>query len=130
MSTALMLTRDQNNQPILSSEIGLKFSDINQYFVLTANVVTSVTVPVNNSPIYGTDKFVAIIRYGNPTGGLSQVLVQPSASPLLVFPTGVVTATKATLSPGSREVVPGQVLQFLTSQANIVVSISYYAIQG
>ena len=130
MSTPLKLIRDQNNQPIFSSEIGLQFSDINQYFLLTANVVTNVTVPANNSPSFGSNKMVAIIRYGNPASGMCNVWVLPAASPVLALPTGTVTATTAILSPGAREVVPGQVLQFLTSQANIVVSISYYAIQG
>lgn len=130
MSTPLPLsiTRDINGYPMNAEEPALAFAQTGQYVLLVANTVTNVTVPQNPSPTFGGRKLLAKFAYGNPSGGESQVWVLPGASPVLTLPTTTVTETLSVLSPSAREVLPGQVLQFLTAQANIVVSITYYAI--
>jgi hypothetical protein len=125
----LNIVRDINGYPLNSDDAALAFAPLAQYVLLVANTVTTVTVPQNPSPTFGGRKMLAKFVFGNPSGALSQVWVLPAATPTLTLPTTTVTETLSVLSPAAREVLPGQVLQLLTSQANIVVSISYYAIQ-
>lgn len=114
------ITRDIQGYPTTGSKTGLKFSLDGQYFDLAASTALPVTVP---SLPY--TKAIAVIEYAK-TDGVPFVWVQPSASPVLAAPTGVVASTTAELNPGVREVVAGQVLQFLTEQTNVSVSIKYY----
>ncbi len=114
------ITRDIQGYPTTGSKTGLKFSLDGQYFDLTASTVLPVTVP---SLPY--TKAIAVFEYAK-TDGAPFVYVQPSASPTLTAPTGTVTATTAELNPSVREVVSGQVLQFLTEQTNVSVTIKYY----
>lgn len=124
MPTPLMITRDIGGYPTTGEESCRRFSGIGQYFTLTASTVKSVTVPSN-----GGSRMMAHFSYGIDTGN-ANVWVLPAASPTLTLPNGTVTSTLAELSPVNREVVAGQVLQLLTSQANISVSITYYEIYG
>lgn len=119
MATPLSLTRDVNGYPTTGQRTSMKFSDLNQYFTLTQNAVKTVTVPVNNS-----SRMMAVFTYSSG----ANVFVLPASTPTLTAPNGTVTATLATMNPGAREVVGGQVLQMLTDQTGVIISISYYAI--
>jgi hypothetical protein len=122
MATPLSISRDINGFQTTGSESCRKFSDLAQFFTLTASTVKTVTVPLNNS-----SKMMAHFTFSSDTTP-ANVWVLPAASPVLALPTGTVTLTTAELNPGQREVVGGQVLQLLTGQAGISVSITYYAI--
>lgn len=122
MATQLLLTRDVAGYPTTGSETSRKFSDTAQYFTLTASTVTNVTVPSGSSR-----RMMAHFSYASDTTP-HVVFVQPSSAPALTLPTGTVAATTAELNPSAREVVAGQGLQFLTAQADVSVSITYYEI--
>lgn len=122
MATQFLLTRDVAGYPTTGSQTSHKFSDTAQYFSLTASTVKNVTVPVGKGR-----RFMAKFSYASLTTPPA-VWVQPSASPALTLPTGTVTDTTAELNPSAREVVAGQELQFITAQADVSVSITYYEI--
>lgn len=120
MKTPLSIIRDINNFPTTGEKTGLVFSTLNEYFILTQNVVTTVTVPTG-----GSRNYLAYISY---TPGYN-VWVLPSDTPTLTLPTTTPTATLAQLNPAARLVTPGQTLQFLTGDTILdilSVSISYY----
>jgi len=122
MSQPLSIIRDINGYPTTGEFQCLVFTNTAQYFTLTANSVTTVTVPAGNySRLMANIK--AAVAAEDPL-----VWVLPAASPTLTLPSGTVAATLAELNPGCKVVVPGQVLQFLTSQTGVNVSITYYVL--
>lgn len=122
MTTQYLLSRDIAGYPTTGEQTGTKFTDTAQYFTLTASTVENVTVPRT-----GATRMLAKFKVVSLTQN-AVVWVLPAASPTLTLPTGTVTATTATMNPSAREVVAGQSLQLLTSQADVSVSIEYYEI--
>lgn len=123
MTTALKTQRDLNGNPTTGFNSGNIPSDTCQFFTLTANVVTTVTVP---SPTFNS-KLFARFTFGVATGNV-MVWVLPASAPTLALPSGTVTATIAELNPLPMIVNPGQTLQFLTSESGVAVSIVYFEV--
>jgi len=131
MAIPLTTTRDINGYMTTGSQTGRRPSDTAIYFTMnvTPGTVTSVTVPANSNPTFGSQRMVAYFRFADPLRGNPAVWVQPSASPTITLPSATVASTTAELNPIAWEVVPGQVLQFISPEAGDMVSIVFYAIQ-
>lgn len=126
MTTPLVIQQDVSGNRVNLSDCSRKFSDTAQIFTLTAGAATTVTVPAVSGPPGATNNLNNLLMLAAFTPNKT-VLVQPSAAPALVAPTGVVTATTAEVNPyGFRAVIPGQQLQFFTSDAGVTVGITYY----
>jgi hypothetical protein len=133
MATPLLILNDIAGNRFDLSDCARNFTDTAQYFTLTANVITTVTVPT--LPQNPTIAFTATqqITKNNllvliTVTPMSSVWVQPNTTSVLALPTGVVTLTTAILNPlGFRGVVSGQEIQFLTADTGVAVSLEYYA---
>ena len=132
MPIPLTTTRDINGYQTTGSQSGRRFSDLTQYFELSATpaTVTSVTVPPNPNPTFGGSRMLACFEFYDPAGNVPGVWILPAATPTLGLPSGTVTVGTQELNPQNREVNPGQVLQFISSAASVQISIAYYAIQS
>ena len=117
----LSISRDDNGYPTTGEYTCLSFT-LGQYFTLTANTIKVVTVP--NYPYLRLMADIKVeIETGNPV-----VWVLPAATPTLTLPNGTVTETHAEVNPECKVVYPNQVLQFLTDQTGVTVSITYYVL--
>ena len=128
MPIPLSISKDINGLVTTGEESCRAFTDVAHRFILSANTVEVVTVPQNPTPTFGGRKMMAHFEFAIATGN-PVVWVLPAASPTLTLPDGTVTLTISELNPGPREVIAGQTLQLLTSQADVNVSITYYVIQ-
>lgn len=122
--------KDQQNVPY-SKVKGRWFTPTNQQFLLAPNVITTVVVPsviTSNEIRYIVADFT--YRFNSAAtaqGAEPDVWVLPDTAPAVTAPTvaGVVVDTQSELNPTIRPVNIGQTLQFLTTQAGVVVGISY-----
>lgn len=128
MPIPLSISKDINGVVTTGNESCRSFTDVAHRFILTANVVTVVTVPQNPTPTFGGKKMMAHFEFDIATGN-PVVWVLPAATPLLTLPNNVVTLTISELNPGPREVIGGQTIQLLTAETGVNVSITYYVIQ-
>lgn len=133
----LVGVKDQQNVSY-STVKGRWFSPTNHQFLLAADVITSVTVPslLTSNPVFTSGYIAAEFTYrfndlATAQGAEPDVWVLPDAAPAVTQPTvaGVVTLTQSELNPRIRPLQMGQTLQFLTSQAGVVVGISYFFAQ-
>ena len=85
------------------------------------------TITVPDEDMGGLKKLIARFSF-TPT---ASVYVLPAASPVLALPVSdTAVATLSELNPRFRSVEKGQTLQLITPDANVYVSISYYATLG
>lgn len=119
--TSLSIVRDINGYPQTQMDDARAFSSANQDFTLTANAITTVTVPSFPNANIG------VLAYFYFTSN-TEVYVLPAAAPTLTAASGTVRETLATINPLVRPVEQGQTLQFLTANTGVTVSIAYYAV--
>lgn len=122
MATKYLLSRDVAGYPTTGEQTSVPFSNTGAYFQLTPGVPTNVTVP----PTFSTN-VLARFSYGN---GIENpvVFVKNGASPVISFPSTSVQESDIEINPSARQVKSGDVIQFLSSQTNISVSVSFYEI--
>lgn len=104
-----------------------EFSNINYTFLLTANTVATFTVPttIDIDPIRDLRQLIAFFTF-TPD---STVYVLPDSAPVLALPaTDVPAQTLAQINPEGRNVERGQVIQFLTPDTDVYVSVEIYSI--
>ena len=123
MTTQYNITRDINSYPSTGSFTCMQATDTAYQVILTANTVATVTVPGAANANRLMAKITYAIATGNPV-----VWCRPSSTGTLVLPTTTATATIDVLNPSAIEVKVGQVLQLLTAQSAVNVSIAYYAL--
>jgi len=117
MALPLFIARDTQSIGTNGSQMIRNFSNNITRFEMTANVVFSTTVP--------TDQGAKLVAYFN-FNKAADVFVQPGSSPVLAYPTGTEDHDPSELNPIGRIVTAGETLQFLTSTANVFVTISYF----
>lgn len=117
MALPLYIVRDTQSIGTNGSQMARNFSNTITRFELTANSVFSTTVPADQGP-----KLVAYFSFNKA----ADVFVQPGSSPTLAFPTGTADNDPSELNPIGRIVEAGETLQFLTSSADVFVTISYF----
>lgn len=112
MTTKFKMTRDINGY----NGFGLKFADDNYDTVLLASVEQTLTVP---------DKFnKAVAIFAFEPGSLVWVANNKTAT----VPGAAFAATDSQLNPIAREVAGGDILHFITTNANADVSVAIYDI--
>jgi|SRR5271170_7378315 len=127
--TPLLLARDTGGFVTSGKYSAKAFSDTILYFSLVSGTVTKATIPnIGNQSMYGNNvvaEFSIVSASEN-----AQVWVSPLASPAITLPTSTVTATRAELNPIARVLTGGQIIQLLTEQEDVVVSIACYCTQA
>lgn len=117
MALPLHIIRDIQGFATNGGQMGRNFPNIVSRFELTANSVTSITVPSTEGA-----KLIAYFSFSKA----ADVFVQPGSSPTLTLPTGTPDANPSELNPIARVVTAGETLQFLTAASTVYVTISYY----
>lgn len=120
VATQCMLARDWGGYPVQTSNIALPFSTLSQSIPLTANVLSTITVPANPAT-----RLLALFRY---TAG-SDVWVQGDNYSVLAIPVALEVSTKE-LNPESRIVTVNQTIQLITADTGVIVNITYYQLQA
>lgn len=120
MALPLQITRDNQGYMTSGGQTCRDFATYIQRFELTATDVFTIDVPTSQGP-----KLIAYFSFNKA----ADVFVQPGASPTLTFPDGTADTNPSELNPIARIVYSGQVLQFLTGDADVYVTISYFEYQ-
>ena len=114
MATIFLITRDTSG----AVGFGLPFSDQGARIVLGASSLQTFTVPTGPAL-----RYLAIFSY---SAG-ANVWVQLNGS-ALTLPSSSAESTQSELNPTAREVLPGDVIQLISSAADAAVSVKYYAL--
>lgn len=123
MSTPFIIARDINGYPTTGNYSCHRPSDTGYQVILTANTVATVTVPASSNSSQVIAKFTYAIATGNPV-----VWARPNNASALVLATTTATATVDELNPDCWQLSSGQVIQLLTAQTGVNVSIMYYSL--
>lgn len=115
IETQFYITRDVQGQFTSGSKMCHPFSNNIEWIALTANTPASFTVP-------GVSTDFIVLEFSYSAG--ANVLVQPSASPTLAVPGSTPAAVVFELNPAIRQVRGGTVMQFLTTQSNMFLTVS------
>jgi len=122
MAKPLQITRDVQGYATSGQQMGRDYPDLAQQVELTASTAKSITVPVNSS-----SRMLACIAI---TPGKS-VFMTRNYNGTIAVPTGTLTAAPVEMIPqaaANRIVYGGDVLQFITPDSNVYLTISYYEV--
>jgi hypothetical protein len=111
-----ILTRDINGY----NGFGVPFSNSEFQFILTPNVVSSLTVPFTQNAVY--QNLLAIF---SPTEG-NDVWVAVNNTPIIPA-SNTPTACNCERNPGGRWVKAGDIINFITADSNVQVGVIFYA---
>ena len=109
------INRDVQGEYTSGSKMCHPFSGDIEWVALTASTPASFTVP-------GLSTDYVVCEFSYSAG--ANVLVQPSASPTLAVPGSTPSAVAFELNPAMRQVRGGTVLQFLTTQTGVFLTVS------
>ena len=117
MATKFLMTRDINGY----NGFGVPFSDTNFQVVLTSMVHRTITVPLSPYPEY--DDWIALFSF-DPGSRVwvanNTVATVPAVGPFVL--------TASQLNPSGRFCEGGDVIDFVTDQALVVVGVSFYVV--
>jgi hypothetical protein len=121
MATPLHIMKDINGFPTTGTLTGLDFPTYTQTAILTADTVKTFTVPNSAS-----GKMIAYFGVSKS----ADLFVKSGNATTLIVPTGTVTLDTSELNPSPRVVFAGQVIQFLSPQADTYLVVTYYDVQN
>ena len=122
MAKPLQITRDVQGYATSGQQMGRDYPDLAQQIELAASTAQSITVPVNSS-----SRMLACIAV---TPGKTVFMTRNYGS-TIVLPTGTLTAVPVEMIPqaaANRIVNGGDVLQFITPDSAVYLTISYYEV--
>jgi hypothetical protein len=123
MATPLQITRDSQGYMTSGQQSGRDFPTLCQQYELTATTAVSITVPVNSS----TRMLACIVT----TAGHSVFMARNYGTTIVSPTTGAVTTFPVEMIPNgvaNRIVLGGDILQFITPDTGVYLTISYYEV--